>query len=116
MIYNLPPVRERVGWRVTEILADVKYAISPPEEVVFVPKQEMRLPTETTHVMLLALTETSSAVVMLPASTQPPSAEAPNQIPTPIPQKINLTGFQHEYQTWNNCGPATLGMALSFWG
>jgi tetratricopeptide (TPR) repeat protein len=27
-----------------------------------------------------------------------------------------LTGIRHEFQTWNNCGPATLSMALSFWG
>jgi tetratricopeptide (TPR) repeat protein len=29
---------------------------------------------------------------------------------------VTLTGFKHEYQTWNNCGPATLAMALSYWG
>jgi tetratricopeptide (TPR) repeat protein len=27
-----------------------------------------------------------------------------------------LTGTIHEYQKWNNCGPANLSMALSFWG
>jgi tetratricopeptide (TPR) repeat protein len=27
-----------------------------------------------------------------------------------------LTGVRHEYQKMNNCGPATLAMALSFWG
>ena len=27
-----------------------------------------------------------------------------------------LTGILHQYQMWNNCGPANLAMALSFWG
>lgn len=32
------------------------------------------------------------------------------------PGDVFLTGARHEYQRYNNCGPATLGMALSFWG
>ncbi|OGO27706.1 MAG: hypothetical protein A2W33_01895 [Chloroflexi bacterium RBG_16_52_11] len=40
----------------------------------------------------------------------------PTLSPTPIPGSVQLTGFRHEYQGWNNCGPATLSMALSFWG
>jgi tetratricopeptide (TPR) repeat protein len=29
---------------------------------------------------------------------------------------MELTGFAHEWQTWNNCGPATLSMYLSYYG
>jgi len=29
---------------------------------------------------------------------------------------VLLTGFRHIYQTWNNCGPATLSMNLSYFG
>jgi len=29
---------------------------------------------------------------------------------------VTLTGVVHEFQKWNNCGPANLSMALSFWG
>jgi hypothetical protein len=28
---------------------------------------------------------------------------------------VILTGIVHEYQHWNNCGPANLAMALSYW-
>lgn len=31
----------------------------------------------------------------------------------PIPSALYTTGYRHEYQTWNNCGPATLAMGLS---
>ena len=41
-----------------------------------------------------------------------PSATAP----APLPSRHVLTGFRHEPQGWNNCGPATLAMALSYWG
>jgi tetratricopeptide (TPR) repeat protein len=33
-----------------------------------------------------------------------------------LAQGTLLQGFRHEYQRFNNCGPATLGMNLSYWG
>lgn len=33
-----------------------------------------------------------------------------------LPPSALLTGIRHEYQGWNNCGPATLTMGLSFFG
>lgn len=59
---------------------------------------------------------------------QPPSplstpASAPQRftLPTPTPtplfrtgaRRAELTGLAHEWQTWNNCGPATMAMMLS---
>ncbi|ADH63015.1 hypothetical protein Mesil_1110 [Allomeiothermus silvanus DSM 9946] len=32
------------------------------------------------------------------------------------PSSIRLEGVRHEYQRFNNCGPVTVGMAMSFWG
>ena len=115
IIYNLPPVQERLGWRVAELVAGIKYAVSPPEQVVFVPKEK--------DVQATPVGSTQSATP-LPSitSTQPPAAKQPisSLTPTatlqPIPKSKQLAGFRHEYQTWNNCGPATLSMALSFWG
>ncbi len=43
------------------------------------------------------------------ATTVPPTATA-------LPGAVTLTGFAHEYQLFNNCGPASLAMTLSFWG
>jgi len=33
-----------------------------------------------------------------------------------LPASATLTGLRHAYQTWNNCGPATISMALSAFG
>lgn len=41
----------------------------------------------------------------------PPTPTAPPRVPT-----IALTGLRHEWQTWNNCGPATLSYNLSYYG
>ncbi|MEW6206635.1 MAG: tetratricopeptide repeat protein [Chloroflexota bacterium] len=106
LIYSIPAVREKVAWRVNEAMAQIKYAISPPEKVLFVPKEGISI--ESPH---LPATGTVPAPQPLPATT--PTLVAS---PTPLPEKITLDGAQHEYQTWNNCGPATLAMALTYWG
>ncbi|GGM09727.1 C39 family peptidase [Deinococcus aerophilus] len=33
-----------------------------------------------------------------------------------LPAQTSIAGIQHEYQRLNNCGPVTVGMALSRWG
>ena len=71
--------------------------------------------------------------------TQPPTATSTSLPPTPIPTATQVTaaadtlassnastlaipnsgrmfGFRHEQQRWNNCGPANITMALSFYG
>lgn len=115
-IYNLPPVQERVGWRVAEVMARLKYAIAPPEEVVFIPQEKSILPTPTLQVTPATTTATSNTLAAITSSVAPDLSDTSTRTPTPIPQSIQLTGFKHEYQTWNNCGPATLSMALSSLG
>ena len=115
VVYNLPPVQDRLGWRVAELMARFKYAIAPPEEVVFVPQEKTILSTPTVPVTPAPGTAASSTVAAITPSATPDSLDTPTRTPTPIPQNIKLTGFKHEYQTWNNCGPATLAMALSYW-
>jgi tetratricopeptide (TPR) repeat protein len=67
-----------------------------------------------------------------PTPTRTPTAEptptfTPHSVPGPAqaarstPADLEratalLSGFRHEYQLWNNCGPATLSMALSYYG
>ena len=47
----------------------------------------------------------------IPTSTAPP---VPTAIPIPINGNARLEGIFHQFQTWNNCGPATLAMTLSY--
>ncbi len=52
------------------------------------------------------------------ATPQPTPTLIPTRTPTPwpLPDAVRLSGIQHQFQTWNNCGPATLAMSLSFFG
>jgi tetratricopeptide (TPR) repeat protein len=113
LAYQTPFVQERVAWRVSEFRARIKYAINPPEEAVFTPNPTIAAMVEST---LAAFTATPTP------SPQPGPTAAPTETPTPtteptaIPGQVLLTGVRHEYEKWNNCGPATLSMTLSYWG
>ncbi len=113
LVYNLPFVQDRIGWRVSEWRARIKYALSPPEEAVFTPDPTLQAMVQTT---LAALTPTAT-LTSTPGPTQTPTiTPTPTLEPTPIPASVQLKGVRHEYQKWNNCGPANLSMALSYWG
>ena len=50
------------------------------------------------------------------ASPTTAPSSTPTATSTPLPPKVTLTGFHHEYQLYNNCGPTTLAIDLSYWG
>jgi tetratricopeptide (TPR) repeat protein len=61
-------------------------------------------------------------VTPTPIFTEQPTA-TPTQEPTPtLPAYapaapfVELTGLRHRWQSWNNCGPTTLSMHLSYFG
>ncbi len=118
-VYFLPPVHSRLAWRVDAAKAKIKYALQPPEQVVFQPQEAQ----------VEAIVSATLAALSLPTETPTPSPSptsaplAPPTMtptatpsPTPLPAEVFLDHVRHEYQQWNNCGPATLSMALSFWG
>ena len=51
----------------------------------------------------------ATAVPIIPPTHTPP----PTPTPIPIPPAARIEGVRHEFQEWNNCGPATLAMTLS---
>ena len=115
-LYNLAPIQERVGWRVAELLARFKYTLSPPEEIIFVPRENDIWATPMVSPQTSTPVPRSTTGVESPSTKQPASLLIPTVTLGPVPESLQLDGFRHEYQTWNNCGPATLAMALSYWG
>ncbi len=112
-VFNLPAFQERFGWRISQLRADIKYAISPPGEAAFTPNPTLAAMVQST---LDAFTPTATLISTEgPKSTATPTPTATIE-PTPLPGSVQLDGTRHEYQKWNNCGPANLSMALSFWG
>ena len=51
-----------------------------------------------------------------PAAQQTALQPAPAVTFNQPPPSLRLDGFRHQWQTWNNCGPATITMALSHFG
>lgn len=49
-----------------------------------------------------------------PTETPPPPT--PTSTPLPIPAAARLDGIYHQFQDWNNCGPATMAMTMSYFG
>jgi hypothetical protein len=108
---------DSVGWRLEALRAQVKYALNPPEQEVFVPAQGALLPSATptfTRTPTPTIALTPAAPTGTPVT--PTAAPSPTPTPTPLPPSALLTGILHQFQMWNNCGPANLAMALSFWG
>ncbi len=105
-----------------------RYAYRLPE-----PLQALRhnphldtLPTPVVvHTPALQPTNTATSLPTWTATPPPsqtptyvPPTPTPSSTPTPSPTppaSFTLTGLHHEHQGWNNCGPATLAMVLSFW-
>lgn len=58
--------------------------------------------------------EPTAAPSPMPLPT--PTAAAPLLSYAPAQPAVLLTGIRHEWQTWNNCGPATLAMNMSYFG
>jgi hypothetical protein len=128
LVFNLPPVRQRLAWRVSGVQAQVRRLINPPEQLVFVPGGQADPGAVSTMVEATTLALQAAAASpptpgpeALPTFTPAPSMTAqpsatPTPLPTPIPAKAVLDGIVHEYQQFNNCGPANLAMALSYWG
>ena len=124
VIYNLPPFHESLSWRLANLQTRVRRMVNPPEQVVFVPQEQIDAIVQST---LAAMTPSPVATdtpepKLGPTATELPSGASPTTTPTmtpsptPIPEQFLLTGIRHEYQKFNNCGPANLSMALSFWG
>lgn len=62
--------------------------------------------------------ETRPAVTVTRPTAEPALAKTPKPEPSTVdfPASYTLTGGYHTFQTFNNCGPASLSMALSYYG
>ena len=108
LIYNIPFVHERLAWRFDDLRSQITWFFNPPEQTVFIPEENQ------------AAIASATAAALTPVATRTPLAASATPLPTeePIPLSASLTGFKYidQYGGWNLCGPATLAMALTYWG
>ncbi len=103
LIYQIPYVKSVLSWRIEKFMIYTKNVIDPVGPV----------PT--------ALPITPQPVTSTPTSTATPVVElTPSITPTatlpPLPAQASITSPAFEQQTPNNCGPATLSMAMHMYG
>lgn len=113
--FLLPPIRERLAWRVDALRSRIAYFFNPPDEAVFQPEQSPAFEA------ILATTRAEYAATLTPQPTSTPlpgPSATPTITATPLPPVVALQGVKYEDQRnrWNYCGPANFSMALTFWG
>ena len=114
LLYRLPPVQQRLAWRIDFGLTYLRGVINPVEAV------PTALPQPEVYTLSKAASPTSNptglpAVETILVPTPSPSA---TPIPTlaPLPAAIALPSPKFEKQDINNCGPASLAMHLRYFG
>lgn len=120
-VYFIPPVHDRLSWRLDNLWAKIFYFFNPPDENAFTPGQqaEMESIVNQTQTALAPKPTATLQPSLTPTNYIPPTATAtasPTPSPTSIPDAVRLEGVVHEFQKFNNCGPANLSEALSYWG
>jgi hypothetical protein len=103
LVYQIPAVKSRLDWRIEVFQIYVKNVIDPVGPV------PTALPV-TPQVSTSTPAPTNTALAQLPP-TATPTATFP-----PLPAQVLMNSPVYEKQTPNNCGPATLSMALKMYG
>lgn len=102
LVYQIPAVKLAVDWRTEKMGLYVKNVVNPPGPV----------PT--------ALPFTPPPATPFPSPTRPVGTLEASPTPTPtlppLPAQVSLASPPYEKQTPNNCGPATLSMAMHMYG
>ena len=104
LILQIPAVKSAVAWRLEKYTLYVKNIIDPPGPVPTALPVTSVPPTQTFEVL-------KTSEVSTPTVTPSPTATA-----ALLPAQVSLTSPPFELQTPNNCGPATLSMALHLYG
>jgi len=104
-LYQIPYIQSVVSWRVEKFGIYVKNVIDPAGPVPTALPVTPPPPTPT-----VAATATSMPAVDLTPSATPTATFAP------LPAQASIVSPPFEQQTPNNCGPATLSMALHLYG
>jgi peptidase C39-like protein len=114
-LYYIPPIHNRLAWRLDSLRTRIKYLVNPPDEAVFQPTQQAQIELAVTQMM-----KTFEATLMPQetATPRPGSILRPTVTSTPLPATVMLNGIKYEHQhgRLNYCGPANFSMALTYWG
>jgi hypothetical protein len=120
-LYYVPPIHDRLAWRLESLRTQVRYMIRPPDEAVFQPEQQAQLDIAVTamiQTLQASLTPQASTSAVATSTPQPGPTARPTFTSMPLPATVQLEGvtYEHQHGRLNYCGPANFSMALTFWG
>lgn len=102
LLLQIPVVKSAASWRYEKFTLYIKNAVNPPG------------PPPTPLPVTPAPPAAQTSEVSTPAAALPPVTSTPAR--APLPPQAALPSPPFEQQTPNNCGPATLSMALHLYG
>jgi hypothetical protein len=123
---NIPGVHYRVrvawAWAYDQVVPPADALPTPANTARPIAEVTLAKPSATPSVVPTAEpTATPLPVIVVAAEISPTPSAVPSATPVPatataIPDVVLLRGFHHEKQYFNNCGPTTLAIGLSYWG
>jgi hypothetical protein len=121
LLMLLPPVQERVMWRVDQLRLRVFYMVHPPEQAVFQPDERVAAAVHATLTQIvLSTSPTAGATLTKTATPLPPDMPTPEPTatltPPPPSALIENVPYVDQHYGFNNCAPSNLTMGLKFWG
>ena len=111
-----PALLEQKSISIREGLVEVLPHSAEPEFVSTAPAAPSASPTPTVSISTLVPTPGALATRTAASKSTPTTRPIPQVGINPIQSAVTLQGIKHEYQRWNNCGPTTLEMNLSYFG
>lgn len=122
--WQLPTILQALPSRYLARLPQPIQEMGMPEHVEVLPTAALPTPSSGQTEPPSTATRPPAVVVASPtlaaanptATATPTPTNTPTPTPIPFPPAARVEPFIHQFQTWNNCGPATLAMSLSHFG
>ena len=116
-LYSIPVINDALFWRMDVIKSRIRERVNPHPASLATPIGGAGDDTSINLVLTAAPSSVPTARIQRGStSTGQPLTLTVQPKADVLPESTTLNANAHEYQQWNNCGPATLSMALRYWG
>ena len=130
LLYRVPPINQRLAWRLDFALTYLRGVLDPVSAVPTVLPDDPDISAKKTtpspagfatsaFATVMANAEAASSNTATPVPVFTPTAgptATPPPSPTPLPGSVSLNAPGWEKQDMNNCGPASLSMYMRYYG
>ncbi|MEA3439064.1 MAG: C39 family peptidase [Chloroflexota bacterium] len=117
VLYWVPPVHQRLSWRVDFALAYLRGVVDPVEPLPTpLPEPHVLVADQPTGTPTAMITETQYPTATQGATVTQGATATPVPTATLLPASVALDSPGWEKQDINNCGPAALAMYLRYYG